>query len=129
VLVGVVGGLHLGVVLEELRPADVCVHRVEVIKDVTASAVLKTNIFRTKSLEVGSVNRADNLLFECLVRGILLVKQVGGGVMGTVEFGDGGAFGGTGDGGAGARVSRDDKGSSREGVVDFDRDGELLGVG
>lgn len=44
-LVGAVGGFHLGVVFEELRHADVCVHRVKVVEDVTGAALLKTDIF------------------------------------------------------------------------------------
>lgn len=45
--------------------------------------------------------------------------------MGPLKVGDGSAYGGMGNGGARARIGRDKKGSSQEGVVDFDQDGEL----
>jgi hypothetical protein len=44
-LVEDVGDFHVGAVFEELRRADICLRRVEVVKDVTGAGVLKAGIF------------------------------------------------------------------------------------
>ncbi len=124
-LVGIVVGLHLFVVGEEVGGADVCIGGVKMVQKIAGAAVLIADIFGAQRAEEHVLDGADNLLFESLVGCIVLAEKRRGFVVRAIELGDLGGGTATRDGDAFARICWADKRCGRQCVVDVDGKREL----
>ena len=124
-LVGIVVGLHLFVVGQEVGGADIGIGGIQMVQKIAGAAVLIADVFGAKRAEEHVLDGADNLLFERLVGGIVLAEELGGFVVGAIELGDPGVGTATRDGGAFARICGADKRCGRQCVVDVGGEREL----